>query len=751
MSGDIFDRVERSAAAPQQDAVPVGGDIFDRVDGRVAAQSDFGVDFSQSKAVVRRAIKALPKGQQKAAMRKWADTFVAKERKAGKGSIGQNVNDVVRNLTTGTVVGSWLNEANAATSAALGGDYDEAIAYQNATDRAISKDSTTRFTLPYIGEVKDSGLQKLAGGVLSAPITPVVRAWQAAGAAPRIFNGLVSGALYGGVYGAGEDGGQGRAVNAGIGFGAGVVGGAAIPAAAAGGSRAINYLSSRAPLPNQLRQFDRRAVTGVSDAVRQDGITPRRLTHAGVPNDHGTVTALGSQGMIADLGQNTSSLAGGIMKRQGTGAGIASQAIRARRRGAQGRIDDATTATLGRPLNTVQTQRQALEATRAAADPHYRAFYDGPVVTVTPELGRALQGAATTPAFQQTLNSMRRRNLPVNFETGTNVNQFLDRLRRNVSSLANKTAGSNINPGDRSLASEYTAIARTINREIDNALSPGNPAAGPYAQARAIAGEGLQYESGLKAGERSIAKNVSPNQVRADMDQMPPAEQLGLREGQRRGLRDLMETTTTRFGRAPTAGIRQMIGPQARQKIALAAPAGRAATGMRRTSPVVFEDYHPFPNNQPGPRLEAPTMAPGQLARTVDQEAWFNRLYEKGVQNSQANANANAQRVLPSQPGDLSGPTYRNATYLGMGMETGTRLLNALRNTSINESNDRIVADMARMLVAQGGDRQAIAQGLVQFARNQNLTGQHLQRLEGVVEIVMRGGQPATVNSLVGP
>ncbi len=112
---------------------------------------DYGIDYAQPVEAVRKLISALPESDRQEANKQWAKNYVQRERKAG--GIGQAVADTARNLARGTIVGGWADEANALTQDMLwntgigGSPYDEALAYQRATDDAIEKDHPVASTV----------------------------------------------------------------------------------------------------------------------------------------------------------------------------------------------------------------------------------------------------------------------------------------------------------------------------------------------------------------------------------------------------------------------------------------------------------------------------------------------------------------------------------------------------------------------------------------------------------------------------
>ena len=187
-----------------------------------AGRKDHGIDWSQPVADVRAKVAALPEDQRQDALKQWADAYVDKERKAG--GVGMMADNTMRTLARGTFVGPFLDEANAATSAAthtltggaFGAPYDETLAYNRARDRAVDKDYPVMATSGKIaaglagggvalagrgGTLVDQGARALVGG-------PLVAMAPSATVAGRVGQAAGTGAGYGAVagFGAGEGG-----------------------------------------------------------------------------------------------------------------------------------------------------------------------------------------------------------------------------------------------------------------------------------------------------------------------------------------------------------------------------------------------------------------------------------------------------------------------------------------------------------------------------------------------------------------
>lgn len=184
----------------------------------VQPQVPGGLDFSRPDPEVRDAIRKLPKEQQDAAVKAWAQARVTKER-GSRGAL-DTAGGHLRAVARGTFVGPWLDEiqggvsslAHRATGGAVGAPYDESVAFQRANDAAYDKENPYLGTALKVGGGLAGGLGSLAvrGGSLAARGAaslvggPFAAAAPAASVGGRIAQGVGVGATHGASYGAGE-------------------------------------------------------------------------------------------------------------------------------------------------------------------------------------------------------------------------------------------------------------------------------------------------------------------------------------------------------------------------------------------------------------------------------------------------------------------------------------------------------------------------------------------------------------------
>lgn len=208
------------------------------------------IDFNRPVEAVRADIANLPEGQREAALKQWADAFVANERK--QGGVGQGVDSAVRTIARGTFAGPFLDEVTAGAQQAMhtvsggyaGAPYDETLAYQRAKDRAIDEANPwVSLAGKVAGGLAGAGAAIKAGGVLGGAVGGPLAAMAPASTLPRMMaQGAGAGSVYGMAagFGEGEGGFENRYDSA---MKSGAVGmgiGAALPPVAAVAGRALS-------------------------------------------------------------------------------------------------------------------------------------------------------------------------------------------------------------------------------------------------------------------------------------------------------------------------------------------------------------------------------------------------------------------------------------------------------------------------------------------------------------------------------
>lgn len=667
----------------------------------VQAEPDAGgISWDMPEADIRAAIRVLPEKQRGAVMKEWAKYRVGKEREGNAGS--QSARDIGRNLIRGTPVGSWLDEGTASALALAGGDYDEEVALERARNDAADSSASKVATLPLIGDVSTAGLTKLAGGVITAPLAPIARVMQGATLLPRIVNSALSGAGYGALYGAGEgettdERLKGAGVGAAVGGG---VGAAAPPIASAVGNSwgTLRNLLSRNP--QALQQYESGAVARLARAAGDDELAARYQAEA---------QRLGPDGMLADMGENLRGQAGAIANQPGRGQRILAEALEGRREGnavapgATERITADLNQALGMPVNVPQMTQNVRRLANQAAAPHYDQFHNT-LIQPTGRLGDLMERAQASGAYERAARLMQIEGLDPNLPQ--NTGRFVDLVKRAVDDLASEA------PPRSNLQRLYSNLAREIRDEVDRTLSPNDPAMSPWAQARRASGAGLRFEESVEMGQGAFQKRLTPDQMDMDLQGLAPPHQQTYRMGARDAARTVMGNAGTAFGPNGDTAARKLLQTEF------------GAEKMRRIA-------------------RSPQDA-DRLANRLDRETVFAETEQEVLRNSATARRSAAQKEFPGavDPAER-GRNIGSRSASGMVLEGAYRIGNMLTGGALNERRARIAQNAAEMLVAQGADRDAIAQGLIQYAQRRNVSAAQSRAITEFAERLIGGTRQA--------
>jgi len=613
--------------------------------------------------------------------------------------------DVAHNLVRGLPVGSFADEALATVrSLRSGNSYDAEKRMVNAMTEAASNDTTTLATLPFVGDVTTGGLTSLASGIATAPLAPVARVMQGISLLPRAVNMGISGGLYGALYGAGEgDTVQERAGNARTGLAVGTSLGVAAPTFAAGaGNVAARIRDARAPLPRGIQRFERGAVERVRQAAEMDNL------------DAGSVAVLNRMGrpaVLADAGENLRTITEGINQQPGPARRVISETLRRRRAGAQARINADVDGALGPAANLPATIRATEQQYQQAARPFYDQFRQQQI-PVDQELVAILQAVPDNiwPRVQEKIRMERLD--PANV---ANTGRGIDLIKRALDDAAGAAQRANQRDDYRL----YSNLARDLRTHVDRLLSPNDPAQSPWAQGRAIAEEGFNVQDAIEEGRNAFNRNLSADQLEANMQGMNQLERESTRLGAREALRSQMANAGTAFRESGDVKARQLLNsPEARRK-----------AEMLATSP----------------------QAAQQLNTRIGTENTFAETYDQVMGNSATARRQAARNIIPRQYDAASMRELRGTSFSGAIAEGMGRIANFLTAGYLNERNARIASQMAEMLVAQGVSRENIANGILQMMQRQRMTAARRNQVNQFVERVIRGTSPVAIESATAP
>lgn len=321
----------------------------------------YAIDYTAPVAQVRAAIARLPVGMRDDALRIWADTYVANEAQTSSG-----VDDRVRAVSRGTLVGSFLDEANAATQGALhsvtggmvGAPYDETLAYNRARDRRFDRSNPL-----------ESAALQIGGGVASA--VPLLGAPATVGQA--VGRGVAYGAGAGAVHGFGDgEGGFGNRVDSAIsGAGYGAALGLAAPLAIAGATRGAGMVrDAMSPTIARWRGGpDAAAEQILAQNMRRAGTSPAAIAddlargqQAAIMHGGGaTASRAPLPEMIADTSDAMRRLTGSVYRAGGEAGDFTRNALEARQRGPANPYAPQPGEPAGQAANILESIERALQ------------------------------------------------------------------------------------------------------------------------------------------------------------------------------------------------------------------------------------------------------------------------------------------------------------------------------------------------------------------------------------------------------
>lgn len=702
------------------------------------------IDFTADRKDVRRAISALPKERRQEAIRRWQENRVQRERAQARestlGTVGMYIGDTIGQLGRGASMG-YSDELNAATSAALGALgsdappeareamiselYDENLEYNRALGRAQDDESTSFGEFPLIGEVTAGGATKLAGGALTALALPMLNVFRGGALLSRAGNLAATGAGYGALagFGEGEGGVENRAGSAALGAGVGgLVGGAAAPVAAGAGN-ALTYLAAQARrTPEALRGYNRGAVRRVAESASAD--FPEGQISNVVTRD-GRRIELGDEATLADMGMNLRQDAAAIANQPGRGQAIITRTLDDRRGGAETRIDDQVTESLGERVN-IPRMSEAMQAdARAQAAPLYETFYNTEI-PITGSLMNLMRRASATGAVNRARRLMAQEGVQprmLDIIDGDAMSPLTGVLR--VTGQQRLPNGREVDLIKRAIDDEAMAatpgsneqrilrdLARRIRNEVDSLLSPDDPAQSVWAQARRIAGDDISFREAMEEGAEAFRRGVTPDEFEMTLERSTPAQREARLIGVRGDIQEQMGNRGSAFGPRADVGARQMFGSQnARRKLEMAVGPERA----------------------------------GALVNRLDAEGVMDATRQQVLQNSQTAARQAAQQRFPSPiAGDRAAVGLRNTSIPGIIFEGAARIANALRGGAINEQRMAVAEDAARMLMAQGASRRQIVDALQEYIGGQRMN-EDMRR--ALIEILSRAGVATSIGA----
>ena len=632
---------------------------------------------------------------------------------------GRAVDDTILNLLHGTPLGSFTDEASAGMSAAahkitggrIGQPYDDAKAYEDARARALDANSKTLGNIPTpFGDlpVTTNGLTQLGGAIASAPLLGSMKVMQGVSALPRAVNNIATGGLLGGVYGLGQEEGDGRVANAVRNLEVGAVAGGILPPIAnavgkVAGNVTGGIINQVQRTPQALKTFHPDAVKNIAGAWERDAVpagpngAPLARTPEGAPVD------LGIEGMLADYGPTLRAHASGLAARPDS-MGAIIPAIGDRAAGATGRIKSSINQSFGTAMNVPETAEAVSRDANARAKPLYDIF-DSAMIKPSERLYSILDAAESTGAYSKGIKALQRKELDPSNPAMTG--RLLDQIKRALDGQA----GTALRAGDREEAADLTKLAGQLRHEVDSILSPNDPSQSVWAKARGIAERGFNINDAIEGGREAIKNRVHPDQMAYDMKGMSAVENEGFKLGARDAYGTQMGERATAFGPKGDTAARQAFNSEfGRERANLVAKPGTA------------------------PQLHQRIAAENTMAETNNEI----------LGNSRTALRTEVNKLYPNPNDKVVSPLHSAKSIMFHPVQ---KIFELATRGAVTERSIKVATDAAKMLAAQGADRDAIVQGLRTYLRNSNLGAKQRVAVTRVANTLAYGARTLAIQA----
>lgn len=439
------------------------------------------------------------------------------------------------------------------------------------------------------------------------------------------------------------------------------------------------------PQTGPLKGMSRKAANNAAEGIASNPLNTYQ-------NVKGTFNAYGPETMIADLGDTLQADAA-VLARTPIAKDIAAPNIRNRTEFAPDRIKGTLNVEMGTERNLPQYIEQGSARYNAQAKPFYKQF-EQTAVKPTPELANILDAAKASGAYDRALNKLQVKRLDPN--APQNNGMFLDLIKRELDGMASVAK----QQGNRTDYADYSALAKALRDEVDNIISPGNPAASSWAQGRSIAGEGLEGRDAAELGSSMFgAQPKDPHLVQSELSGMTQYGKDMYKEGGRNKLRQVMGKAASNFG-----------------------PKGDAAARRVLNSEFSRENLDQVVGKGPAQRI----------ADRIDAENQYAKLHDMALGNSVTDTmQAARKRWTPHTNSNFASEAGKKGP-MGLATEYGLKLADALIGGQMKKAELKAAVDGAKILTATGKERDALVDALFQLMQDKKrgvVTGQKFEGL----------------------
>lgn len=503
---------------------------------------------------------------------------------------------------------------------------------------------------------------------------------------------------------------------------------AAAPFAGRAVGNAAGYLKDKfSPVGSALANTSRKAISRAEEGM---GYRPGANSSGQLSRQdyHNSVQSLGhGEAMLGDmtqtLGDDTAALAGTPVASDVVGANLM-----ARQTVSPDRIRNTLSQNIGPEINLPEHIKAQSKAYNAQAAPLYDQFYDTPILS-SPELkdvmARVPRGAITSAqelarnkGYQKSFRTLKTDD-PMTPMTGVQRSTAepviqgveYDYIKRAIDDMAKAAK-----PGTNQQAT-YQGLARDLRSEVDNILAPHDPKQSPWAQARAIAGEGLEGKDAAADGALAFGPTPrDPHLVAEDLKGLSQYGQDSYLAGGRNKLRQVMGRAASNYG-----------------------PKGDSAARRSLNSEFSRENLEQIA----GPR------AAGTITNRIDAENRMAELYDKAFGNSKTARMLESKKRWPTPTEGKFASEAGKKGPLGLATEYALRIGDAFMGGAMKKSEARAALDGARMLTATGPERDAMVNALfdhIEARQAGTISAAKYERLVRALIGSSRGAVPQLAN-----
>lgn len=620
------------------------------------------------------------------------------------------IDNSVRQVGKGVpVIGGLLDKANAATYAAVSPlfpsdstvsqapswseRYSENLGREKAKDTAFEKQNPkTATALNVTGAV--AGTLPLAATRIGAAGLGLV------GSLPtRMALGTIGSGALGATDAAVR--GESPIVGGGIGAGFGVVSPLAGKLVGAGVNAAGEALM---PVTGPIRDYAKSAVNKVSRAFGDDAVAGA----AGAER----AGQLGPQGMLLDFGPNLRSQGEALATQPGSASKIVGDAVGGRFKAAGDRITKGVDETLGPPTNIADYTKYLKETRKEAADPLYEAFRSQKIHP-TDELKRLAEVFEKDGLFSTANHLMTLEGKPVTknfFTTGDRKDYPTAEAWDYVKQAIDGKVGEALRQGRNNEARIYGGLKRQLDAAIEN--HPDAAISGNWKAAREAWADRSKLLDAQEAGQGVFNKTQRPDELAQTLKEMSGPERASYLRGARDNIDEIMGNLKN-----DALGARTLFGKDwNKQKLEM-------VVGKEKAE---------------------------QLLAQIERENTFAETYGAVQRGSQTRGRQAAGQEFPNKV-EPAKTQFANPSVLGLLELGGRKGLDMLRSSGRTAALDREGADAARLLTAQGPQRDLLMEALSKIKDRNAIVAPVAENARDLATILMQSQEGQPRRKLYGP